>query len=916
MPAIQRRGLRAAFSCALILALGACEELQIIPADECGNGVVEPRLDEDCDGEADCGAPGTERACRLVCTGPGATCRDGYACGLDGVCRRPSGGFEVLSATATPTVLDLSAGDVNVDGCDELLISKRLSVTLVASESNKPGLCPAGVQDIPSGRAPDKELGRPAVVLADMNRDGRPDLVRAGQGQYGDALFVDVAGASPAFGAILYPTLKALESPVRPLRVTVNGADALLLFLDGIMGKTEIGIAGVVDPKNTPRPSGAGFPGVTMADLVLLEAARLNTDSPSDDVLVGFAGQNVLLSMSLSMVPDPMIPGTDKISVTTPKPAVTLPQGATLRTENASMAVVDHDGDGTLDVIVNSEAGSPMAKSPLYVAYGTGDGRFHSTSPPDKAAPDGMASQLALPPVGPMTPSPELGEAIFVAADFEPAKPGIEIEAIPCPPSPALDSSACNPTEDLGCEAVVFDIDADGRLDIVSTQEQQPGFAVRRPASTGGFHVSFVDTSCPPHELTVGDFDDDGISDLAYFDQTVSASGALSSEEDPVDTLMIAYGNAYADQSPPLASGQFPTSLGLTAGRFSPMAPVTQLYAARELQEAEVKSGFALIEGYGERRLFAPYYFPYPPPEGGAMPSENIRQVEIIAGGAGLFGKDSTTGEATHAVAVVTRDLDSDEPASPILQLVDARLGGGALIEADVGEAPTCDGCVLVPIDIPECQGAGGPDELLLLGADELILYSVVTTGMQNRFAFEECDRFTSTGHTFSFRDEDPKPEKYAPRPLVADLDLDGRADVLARDAEGDLVVLWSQTGGGFEPQALSFPAGGAAALPCNGKCSAALVDVDGDVDASGDETDGRELLVAAPGGLRLYRIRRDRTLESLALPAGLGDITVAQNTDYTAVVAADLDGDGVEDLALMPSSSLLVTLRGVPENK
>jgi hypothetical protein len=409
-----------------------------------------------------------------------------------------------------------------------------------------------------------------------------------------------------------------------------------------------------------------------------------------------------------------------------------------------------------------------------------------------------------------------------------------------------------------------------------------------------------------------GDFDDDGVTDLAFFDQTIAGSTSLSTDEAPVDTLMIAYGNAYSAPTPPLASGRFPTSQGLAAGRFSATSVVTQLYAAGAVDEAMAKSGFALIEGYGERRLFAPYYFPYgPPKEGSPLSGDNIKTVSIIAAGAGLFTKDSMTEEPTSAVALVTRQRDMGVLGPPLLQLVGARLGATSLLEADTGESPACESCVLVALDIPECPGEGGSDELLLLGADEIITYSVVPTGPPDRFAFKECDHFASTGHTFSFRDPGAKPEKYVPRPLVADLDRDGRQDVLARDSEGALVVLWSQSGGGFQPEPLSVSSGGAPVpVACAGKCSAALIDIDG------DDTNGRELLVAAPGSLRMYRVRADRSLDALDLPSGLADIEIADNTDYTALVAADLDGDGVQDLALMPSSGVLVTLRGLPVNQ
>jgi hypothetical protein len=901
MPKPIRTALRAAPFTALLLTFAGCADLQIIPADECGNDVLE--AGEECDGEADCGPPGSEYACRILCVE--GQCRPGRACGLDGLCRAPSGTFEVLSASATSTAVDLFTGDINLDGCSELFLSKRQSITLTAFESHKPGACPAQTQEIPSGRSPAKELLTPTAQLTDMNRDGRPDLVRAAAGLYGDGLFVDLAGSAPVVASLLYPTVKALESPVRTLRVTLLGKDALLLLLDQPMGMSAIGLAGVLDPLYTPQMAGTGFPGVTMADLAVLAAADLNTANPScdacDEVLAGFAGKDQILSLGLSKGVS-MQSGQEAILATPPSPVITLPPGAALRSRNASMAVVDQNGDGHLDVIVNTETGGPMGKSPLYVAYGTGTGKFHSTAPPDLAAPDGKVSPLVLPGPDPMAPDATSGELLFVAADFDGA-PGIEIEPIPCPPSEALESIACNAAAATGCEAVVFDIDRDGLPDVVSTEEQQPGLLVRRPTA-GGLNVSFLDTACPPHGLASGDFDGDGTLDLAYFDQTLT--GSASSEERPVDTLMIAYGNAYALPGEPLATGRFEAAQGLIAGNFSPEALTTQLYATRALTEM-AKSGFALVEGYGARGHFAPYYLPY-----GGMPGDpNLQPVSMIAGTAGLFGEPDDGAAPTSAFAVVTRNRSLDrpgaEPEAPVLLLFDARAGGSSLVFGSAGESPECDGCVLVPIDIPECAGAAGADDLLLLSADKISVYSVVgVPGPQpgtTIHAFELCDSFGAGGHTFSFVDQEPKPDKYVPRPLVADLDRDGRMDVVARDTAGALVVLWSKAGGGFEATESSD---WTPPLECGRKCSVALADVDGD----GEE----ELVVAAPGGLAVYHVPEKSVVpEERSVPAGLADVEIDPSTDFTAIVAADFDGDGLDDIALMPSSGSLITLRAVP---
>ncbi|MEZ4310838.1 MAG: VCBS repeat-containing protein [Polyangiaceae bacterium] len=912
----------------LLAALTSCADLQIIPEDQCGNGVVEPEVDEDCDdGAPDCGAVGTVSACRLLCDRKaGIECREGsgMGCGTDGICRKPSGELEILSAASTSTGLDLFAGDVNNDGCHELFLTGRRGVALTAFESFAPGDCPASSQEVLSGRAPEKNLVRPPPVLADMNRDSRADLVRIGAGQYGDAMFVDLGSPAPEVAAAFYASVRVGESAVTPLRVTFEGSDALLLFLDNPMGMGGIGLASVTDPLKKPNPAGGITPGggKQLRDLSFLVAVDLGpvdvvvgpdtkTCDACDELLLGFAGDSVIQRFALykgtGTSPPGAPPAAEGPMLAPPVAAITLPPGRTLREKNASIAVIDYDGDSTLDVIVNTEGG------PLHIAYGAGDGRFHSTSPPDTASPDGKASPLPMGSGGQdLFADPN---SLFVAADFDDVAPGIELVPILCPPAPPLESITCNSIERHGCEAVVLDVDADGYLDIVTTEDQQPGLTLLRHAASGGFHESFLDTSCPPQHLATGDFDDDGVQDLAFFDQMLPGGEVVTSDA-PVDTLMVAYGNAYALPGAPVPSGRFNQAQGLTVGKFSPDSTVSEIYAARSLTEA-LKSGFALIEGYGERQLFAPYYLPN---NDGMMVENQLLVLEMAAATSGRFSFDAD-GNPVTAVAMITREkppgTSAGSPGAPgteTLWLLDGRDNGSSIISLAVAgddNPSVCEHCVLTPIDTPSCSIAGNPDDLLVLGDGQILLYSVqiddeAEGGAAQRF--ELCATFP-TEHSFSYVDPEPKPEKYVPRPLVADLDGDGFQDVLARADSGAMIVLWGQPGGGFDIKTL-IPA-----TECQSKCSVALLDLDGDPE------NGKELFVAAPGSLTVHGIQSRAltdlptptvlTSPTLIPPKGTGDLD--QGTDYTAAAAGDLDGDGIDDLALMPSSGIVIALRGVP---
>jgi hypothetical protein len=70
-------------------------------------------------------------------------------------------------------------------------------------------------------------------------------------------------------------------------------------------------------------------------------------------------------------------------------------------------------------------------------------------------------------------------------------------------------------------------------------------------------------------------------------------------------------------------------------------------------------------------------------------------------------------------------------------------------------------------------------------------------------------------------------------------------------------------------------------------------------------------IVVAAPGSVTFYTLKA-RALQALDLKLSDTDVP-RSDADYVAVGAADLDGDGVDDLALMVSSSSIHFLRGNP---
>ncbi len=164
---------------AAVLASG-CAELPEIQADNaCGNGVLEPFNNEDCEpgrGVPDgllCGPPTEENGCRFICQdddGEGeelALCPAGWGCGAEGFCLPPSGrlsDIRPVPGITTPLAIGDFDGDhfIDIAGVQEPLLSiaygnptAQYQVTLQAPIDSSPN----------------------APVIGDLDRDGQDDLI-------------------------------------------------------------------------------------------------------------------------------------------------------------------------------------------------------------------------------------------------------------------------------------------------------------------------------------------------------------------------------------------------------------------------------------------------------------------------------------------------------------------------------------------------------------------------------------------------------------------------------------------------------------------------------------------------------------------------------------------------------------------
>ncbi|XXX81534.1 hypothetical protein WMF30_22515 [Sorangium sp. So ce134] len=433
------------WSIALALAAAGCANLSLLEADVCGNRVVEAP-DEDCDGQDGCGAPGSAHQCRYLCGAEGLVCPGGYGCGADGVCRRAAGAFEELAARSTVTAMELSTGDVNADGCDELVYTTLEGTTIASLPSQAPGLCAEAEQALPISRAASGEDTSPAPLLRDLTSDGQLELIVAGRGDVvaaedgaANGLFVFSAFESAALSPTLYSTTRLDSEAARLLSARLRGRDAALIFLGeaAAAGGMDGGGAGGQPPSSggpgriavmsnpSAKPQTLDGDAVPPGDLAAAVAADLDEDAadggPCDEAVVAKRGDDRIRIYAVC--------GPGGAYALSALPEVQLGGGAKLRDANASLAVHDQDGDGHLDLVVNAVSGG---RGEIHVAYGLGDGRFHSTSPPSAASPDQRTGKLSL---GDAELEAALADpySIFVAGDFDRARPGPELVPLDCP---------------------------------------------------------------------------------------------------------------------------------------------------------------------------------------------------------------------------------------------------------------------------------------------------------------------------------------------------------------------------------------------------------------------------------------------------------------------------------------------------
>jgi hypothetical protein len=841
-----------------VICLG-CAEIATPGPELCGNNVVEPQVGEDCDLVVDdalgedlsCGpADGSAQQCRYVCDG--AECPRSWACGDDGICRPASGMFEAdEDPVAVVDAQEIALRDIQGDEEGELVV--RLEGDLFVFVSDDVGYAEQHALSIPNPRG--------GLAFADFDEDELADLVLPAASRALDATAEPWVHALRSDGerlvSVIVPQTYAQRRIVAVTGVPTAqpGVEVLLRVLTLANGRLQ---ASASEP-TCARPTAGASLGLGGTGAVPVPAVGLLFAELRPHAAVAVAGDRdvTLVEVEHTCGPNVCEPrsgaGQEPGGRRGGQPcAVRLSATQVVRMPKAvadpGCLLLDTDGDGDADLVCHVEGGA------LAVAVAD-DAAFADGQPAG-----GLFADLDdLPGLQPRECAPQ--RRILAARDLV----GDSRDDLVTPHGvfEALDGGFRRVfARTLGNgwgEAVVADFDRDGRLELVATVLQQDqGCAPTRLQAledTGGAYSEVpVRAVSSPQQLRTGDFDGDGIDDVAVIESAPHSVRAA-----------VLFGDTKEALEDKVSVGGFAQVSGLAVVRAREGTEINEERLSDLAIVSEDGEFFTLVTGTTKRSLLSPLAF------------DGVSGRAPIVTLAGTLGPRAQPQGPPDVLTLapdrgwLVRDDDVHHGDEPVVVPVDglplriacstwavgpARVEGGSLIAGVDGHAPRLSAvehdCDLV-----------GPAPTLVVGRFEGTRAAPV---------------LTTTAAAVAGNVRAPT------RVEVFDFDGSGMPDVVVHFA-GPGSLQW-----------LVDPAPGAAVgtmlplLPELEVLAAAAIDADAD--------DGLELAVMTPDGLRIadYDAARQTALVVSEPAFGLPRAPVAGA--FVSLVAGDADGDELTDLA------------------
>ncbi|WP_437737474.1 hypothetical protein [Sorangium sp. So ce1335] len=920
-----RHARTAAGAAALLGAVAGsagCEELGEITPGICGNGVIEPSRNEDCDcfeaseacvvetknaqgaiSSAVCNPPRSENECRFGCDDAGQGCPSGWGCGIDRVCRVSTGEFRPLGAALPLGAQRLLTGDLDGDGRGDLVGVGSTSLEALYFDANST----VGTQvSIPSaGDTP---------ALARLTDDATTDIaLSVGPG-------VAILSGQPGRTFAPVPVLASVF-PLEPLigakpgMVTLRGARLLPVGSTPEDGQTWVAlVAGTVTGTGGAAPEDVivVVQGAASDGLLLLGQQRGRRD---------VAGPLVSADLDGGGLHEVVVALADDSAVRVYSPdggahtAVELPAGARIA---GAPFLRDVTGDGILDLLVGAtcaqrDPGLPAhaACYELDVAEGAGGGAFGDMQPyGDLSYPAGEAGSQRSPGLGaPIAVGDLNGDGVLDVVDPGAVRLG---KARTSPPYRVEFDRLAPAKGRRWTSAVIADLTGNGVPDVITGSADATDLTFFNGVP-GALPSDFklnelkIPTLGNVSSFVVGDFDGDLLPDLSFAE---SAGSSLSSAAHP--TLAVCFGRYMKAPEAPVRLGAFEGLLDVAAVRLPEPDDAVDDVSVLFSHGGDI--AFSLIEGSSSRSLLPPLPLVR---EGDVRQAGELRAAKSIAGrftgarseiasltivpprpGSSAGLADLWLLPAVEADAIAMVDKNQQRISLPA-ELIPSREPAWALdgVAVDL-EGDGADEIVLsLPVEVAEEDAAAGSGAPALEGAVVL-----VRRGASGALGVPESAIAPAPGTLYGGL-------------RAGDVNGDERADVVGiayrlepgtrRIAASRLAVFWNTGDGALDAPVELEPA------------DAGLEDLASEVTsvdfARIDEGSGRALVVLTRGAAYALDACGD---EAAACHDLGGHLLRSRKLDGipggSAIATCDVLGDGVDDLGVLSDGALRVH-EGVP---